>query len=324
MHALALLDTEPEEEFDRVARLARRLLSVPSSLVSFMDHDRQWYKARVGVDTTQVARSETFCAHVIADGQPLVVADARADPRFAENPHVLADGGVRFYAGVPIHAPGGQSIGTVCVFDTAPREVNGAELEPLFDLAAIVDDVIAARLASTVDELTGVQNRHGFVRAGEPLLRLADRAGVTMALGYFDLNGLKQINDELGHEAGDQAIAETGRLLSATFRSADIVARLGGDEFATLFAASDYGGAEAAVRRFRAALAELNDSSALPFVLAVAAGFVERPPGGDALEVLLASADARMYQSKRARQSPVASSAKARWAGAHARRSEQS
>ena len=103
LYSLALLDTEPEAEFDRIARLAQRLLLAPAALVSFMDHDRQWYKARVGVDTEEAARSETFCTHVIDEGTPLVVGDASLDPRFAANPHVLAEGGVRFYAGVPIH-----------------------------------------------------------------------------------------------------------------------------------------------------------------------------------------------------------------------------
>jgi diguanylate cyclase (GGDEF)-like protein len=298
LYALSILDTGPEEEFDRVARLAKRLLSVPSALVSFMDHDRQWYKARLGVEATEADRSVTFCQHVVADGQPLVVADAREDPRFDDNPHVLADEGVRFYAGVPIRSPGGHAIGTVCVFDSEPREALPADLEPLLDLAAVVEDVIASRLRATVDELTGVQNRQGFSRAAEQLLQLADRAGVTMTLGFFDVNGLKQINDELGHEAGDRAIAETGRLLHTTFRTADVVARIGGDEFAVLFAGSDADGSKIALERFCVALAELNRSAGLPFELAVAAGFAERPPGGSSLEQLLAQADAGMYSDK--------------------------
>jgi diguanylate cyclase (GGDEF)-like protein len=298
LYALGVLDTEPEKEFDRVARLAKRLLSVPSALVSFMDHDRQWYKAREGVDTTEVDRSLTFCTHVVADRQPLVVADAREDGRFSANPYVLAEGGVRFYAGVPIHSPDGHALGTVCVFDSVPRDLESGELDGLVDLAAVVEDLIAARLGSTVDELTGVQNRQGFVRAGEPLLVLADRAGLTMTMGFFDVNGLKQINDELGHEAGDRAIGETGRLLSVTFRSADVIARLGGDEFAVLFAASDLDGSTVALQRFLAALEELNRSAALPFELSVAAGFAERGPGGISLDQLLAQADASMYRAK--------------------------
>ena len=299
LYALALLDTEPEEEFDRIARLAQRLLQVPSAVVSFMDHDRQWYKAKVGVDASEAARSDTFCTHVIDDGTALVVEDATDDARFAENPHVAAPGGVRFYAGVPIHSPGGHAIGTLCVFDGAPRRADASVLEPLYDLAAMVDEIIAARVRANVDELTGIQNRRGFVEAAAPLLRLADRAGVVMTLGYFDVNGLKGINDELGHDAGDAAIAIVGQLLASCFRTADVVARLGGDEFAVLFAVADAGGSATATSRLIAAVEERNARGDLPFTVSVAAGFIERPPNGDTLDQLLACADQAMYERKR-------------------------
>ena len=298
LYALGLLDTEQEEEFDRIARLAQRLLSVPSALVSFMDHDRQWYKARVGVEAEEVERSETFCTHVVADGRPLIVEDARDDPRFADNPHVRADGGVRFYAGVPIHSPNGHSVGTLCVFDSEPRQVTEAEIDPLFDLAAMVDEIILARVAATIDELTGVQNRRGFMKAAEPLLRLADRAGVVMTLGYFDVNGLKPINDNLGHEAGDLAISEAAKLLTHCFRAADVVARMGGDEFAVLFASAGVDGAAVAFERLRSSVEKQNQTGRLPFDLNIAAGFVERQPNGLTLEEMLAQADAAMYRTK--------------------------
>lgn len=298
LYSLALLDTEPEEEFDRVARLAQRLLATASAVVSFMDHDRQWYKARAGVDAAEAQRSETFCTHVIADGTPLVVEDATQDPRFADNPHVTADGGVRFYAGVPIHSPGGHAVGTLCVFDSAPRRTEVTDLAPLMDLAAMVDDIIAARVTASTDELTGVQNRGGFVKAAVPLLRLADRADMAMTVGFFDVNELKRINDELGHDIGDKAIASVARLLKDCFRSADVIGRLGGDEFAVLFAATDGDGAAAAFDRFQRAL-DTHDEPAVPFKLTVAAGFIARPPGGADLDSLLAQADALMYERKR-------------------------
>lgn len=305
LYSLALLDTEPEEEFDRIARLAQQLLSVSSALVSFMDHDRQWYKARVGVDTMEAPRSETFCTHVIDDGEPLVVDDATGDPRFAENPHVVAEGGVRFYAGVPIHAPGGHAVGTLCVFDSKPRHTDTTVLRPLLDLAAIVDETIAARVSANVDELTGVQNRRGFFQAGEPLLRLADRVGVTMTLGYFDVDKLKDINDTLGHEAGDVAITATGRLLAICFRTADVVARLGGDEFVVLFVNTGTDGASAARRRLDEAIVARNRDGDLPFRLSISSGFIEREPDGQTLEQLVALADEAMYERKRERRAQL-------------------
>ena len=298
LYALSMLDTDPEEEFDRIARLAQRLLMTTSAVVSFMDHNRQWYKARAGVEAVEAERSDTFCTHVIDDGMPLVVEDATEDARFADNPHVTAPGGVRFYAGVPIHAPGGYAVGTLCVFDPAPRPPSSTDLAPLLDLAAMVDEIIAARVLATVDHLTGVQTRGGFVRAAAPLLRLADRAGMVMTLGFFDVNGLKGINDEFGHDVGDAVIASVGRMLRHCFRSADVIGRLGGDEFAVLFAATDAQGTAKAVDRFQQALADHVDRH-LPVKLTVAAGLVGRPPGGAPLDELLGQADALMYGDKR-------------------------
>jgi diguanylate cyclase (GGDEF)-like protein len=303
LYSLALLDTEPEEEFDRIARLAQRLLAVPGALVSFMDHDRQWYQSRVGVDEAQAVRSESFCTHVIDDGTPLVVDDASLDARFADNPQVQAEDGIRFYAGVPIHSPGGHAVGTLCVFDSHARTTDDQLLEPLLDLAAMVDEIIAARVRANVDALTGVQNRRGFLEAAAPLLRLADRAGAVMTLGYFDVNGLKGINDRLGHEAGDRAIAETGRLLGSCFRTADVVARVGGDEFVALFVVTGSEGAAIAAGRFVEAMEQRNATADLPFPLSVAAGFIERQPGGETIDELLARADQAMYERKRAGRS---------------------
>lgn len=161
-------------------------------------------------------------------------------------------------------------VGTLCVFDPVPRDTTPSDLEPLVDLAAMVDDIIAARIRATVDELTGLQNRQGFIRVAEPLFRLADRT-----------------------------IAAAGHLLGETFRSADVVARLGGDEFVVLFAVSDEAGAAVAGARFDAGLAELNRNESLPFTLSIAAGFTERAPGGPGLGELLADADAAMYGEKR-------------------------
>ena len=184
------------------------------------------------------------------------------------------------------------------MFDPTPRQAHDADLVPLLDLAAMVDEIIAARVAATLDDLTGVQNRGGFMRAAAPLLRLADRSGMTMTLGFFDVNGLKRINDELGHEVGDTAIASVARLLKDCFRSADVIGRLGGDEFAVLFAATDETGATIAAERFEGALAA-HDDAALPVKLKVAAGFIERRPGGAGLDDILAQADALMYERKR-------------------------
>jgi hypothetical protein len=120
---LHVLDTEPEERFDRITRLARRLFDVDVALVTLLDRDRQWFKAVSGdgIDVPEIPRTLSFCDTTIRHDGSLVVEDLSTDERFRSNPLVTADTGVRFYAGYPLHAPGGQPVGTLCLLDHAPR-----------------------------------------------------------------------------------------------------------------------------------------------------------------------------------------------------------
>src|SRR5580658_368244 len=134
-----ILDTEPEERFDRVARLAARLFRTPIALVTFLDGHRQWHKARIGTTRAEIPRDAAFCDHTIRSDRALIVTDARDDARFAENPVVRQ--GIAFYAGAPLVTADGHRIGTVCVLDRKPRPDIGAEDgEQLALLAAMVVD----------------------------------------------------------------------------------------------------------------------------------------------------------------------------------------
>jgi PAS domain S-box-containing protein len=134
----AILDTAPEEAFDRVARLAAFAFRAPIALISFVDGRRQWFKARVGLDVTETPREVAFCAHAILNDEVCLVPDARMDARFADNPLVLGDPGVQFYAGAPLTTSEGLRLGTLCVIDRKPRDDFGAEdARRLADLAAV-------------------------------------------------------------------------------------------------------------------------------------------------------------------------------------------
>ena len=135
-----VLDTPPEREFDEVAALAADLLQAPVALVSLVDEHRQWSKARVGIDAPGVPRAWAFCDHALrARGECLVVPDAAADPRFADNPLVLDGPRIRFYAGVPLVTPDGQALGTVCVLSPEPRPggLSAADRRRLASLAVV-------------------------------------------------------------------------------------------------------------------------------------------------------------------------------------------
>lgn len=135
LQRLALLDTRREERFDRFVRLARQLLDVPISLVSLVASDRQWFKAESGLGVAQTPRSVSFCAHALHRRGVFYVPDATLDERFHDNPLVTADPHIRFYAGAPLLIDDRLPMGTLCVIDRRPRELDVSQLRALRDLA---------------------------------------------------------------------------------------------------------------------------------------------------------------------------------------------
>jgi GAF domain-containing protein len=134
LRELHILDTPPEERFDRLVECAARMFDVPIALITLIDEHRQWFKARVGLEIDETARNVSFCGHAIHGSGILVVEDASQDPRFADNPFVTGEPGVRFYAGAPLVSPRGHFVGTLCIADFKPRQLEGAQLELLHTL----------------------------------------------------------------------------------------------------------------------------------------------------------------------------------------------
>ncbi len=124
LDALGKLDTPAEERFDRLTRQVGQLLGMPIAYLSLIDENRQWLKSSIGPMRCEMNRAESFCAHAILQPEPLIIPDARRDPRFADNPLVTTDPKIRFYAGIPLAGPGGHRVGTFCVADLEPRELR--------------------------------------------------------------------------------------------------------------------------------------------------------------------------------------------------------
>jgi signal transduction histidine kinase len=135
LHDTRVLDTLPEDDFDDIALLASEICGTPMGLVSLVDTDRQWFKAKVGLEVDEMHRDMSFCAHAVTGHDLFEVPDALADARFADNPLVLGDDNVRFYAGAPVVLDGTHSVGTVCVVDHVPRELSTGQRRALRSLA---------------------------------------------------------------------------------------------------------------------------------------------------------------------------------------------
>jgi len=150
-----VLDTHPEQSFDRFTRIAAKLFDTPVSAISLIDEERQWFKSCVGLDTRETSRDVSFSAHAICAAPPLIVPDATRDPRFATNPFVVGPPYIRFYAGAPLRTSDGFRLGTLCVVDTIPRSIpDRVRVECLEDLAAQVMEQL--ELSRTTQQLAGL------------------------------------------------------------------------------------------------------------------------------------------------------------------------
>ena len=124
LRSYGVLDTDFESEYDELCRLAAAICETPIALISFVDHDRQWFKAVVGLGVREIDRDAAFCAHAIWQDKIFEVPDATRDPRFADNPLVLGDPDIRFYAGQPLVNADGLALGTLCTIDRVPRTLT--------------------------------------------------------------------------------------------------------------------------------------------------------------------------------------------------------
>lgn len=130
-----ILDTPSELAYDDFTQLASYICQVPIALISLVDADRQWFKSKVGLEVNETSRDISFCSHTICSHQTLIVSDALADQRFANNPLVTSEPGIRFYAGAPLITPEGHTLGSLCVIDRKPRELSVAQIAALEALA---------------------------------------------------------------------------------------------------------------------------------------------------------------------------------------------
>ncbi len=317
LYDYAVLDTEPEPNFDRLAWIAARVFKTPIATLSLADAERHWFKARVGVEGREMPRRMSFCNETISGEQVFVVPDARADARFAAAPVVTEAPLVRFYAGAPLIAPGGFRVGSLCVLDTVPRDDFGAhEADILRNLAGTAIELLEARARQTElarrteeiallarqDPLTGLANRRLFHE--RLTAAIADlRPQRQIAVFCLDLDRFKEVNDTLGHAAGDALLQHVAARINTEIRETDTVARLGGDEFAILL--PDCRTREQALRlaeRLIEAVCGHYTLEGRQVAVATSIGFALSGESGEAVGAgdLLRNADTALYQAKAA------------------------
>ena len=311
---LEILDTEPEALYDDVVALAAAICGTPIALVNFVDAERQWGKALVGLESSEAPRDAAFCARtsVAGDGM-LVVPDCAADPAWAGNAQVVGEPHLRFYAGASIITDTGYALGSVCVADRRPRDLDAAQLEALGRLARqtashldlrrrsrlLLDLNEELRRVTVTDKLTGLANRTLLFDRLAQGLRLRRRSARPLGVVFCDLDGFKKINDELGHRAGDDALRLVAQRLTGAARDSDTVARLAGDEFVVvcpdLAEAEDV---EVVAERLAAAVAVPTTLRGREVTPRISVGTAVAGDGDDADE-LIARADVAMYHAKR-------------------------
>jgi diguanylate cyclase (GGDEF)-like protein len=250
-----ILDTLPEASYDDMSLLASEICGTPLAMVSLIDSKRQWFKSKVGSDVAETPRDVSFCGHAILSPDLLVVPDTQEDKRFSDNPFVTGTPWIRFYAGAPLVAPGGQALGTVCVMDRIPRTLTDTQANALRALSRQVMALLELRrhislqeesnkkleemnirlkAESLADDVTGFHNTR-FLHEYLDCCFASPTAELTnLSLVFFDMDSFKSVVDEHGHLLGAKVLREVAQVVHRHLDAQDLIVRYGGDEFVVI------------------------------------------------------------------------------------------
>jgi diguanylate cyclase (GGDEF)-like protein len=296
-----VLDTPPEEAFDRVTRLVRSIFGVSMSTVTLIDGHRQWFKSQQGMENSESERGPALCNVAIHHSRPLVVPDTLLDKRFVDNPFVTGVPFIRFYAGVQLRSPEGHAIGTLCAMHDQPRTFDDTQVAILADLAKTVTSELELRTVATRDALTGALSRRALREEFSRAISLARRHRFELSCIFFDLDHFKNINDTHGHGTGDTVLRACIEACRDELRATDTIGRFGGEEFVVLLPHTAGQAALAVAEKIRCAVARCRveaETGPLRFTASFGVAALE---GGDIdVDQFLKRADTALYAAKEA------------------------
>lgn len=227
LQSLNVLDSQRLERFDRYTRMSTRIFDMPIALISLVDRNRQWFKSTAGFDGAETPRNISFCGHAILGDDVFEVRNTRRDPRFRDNPLVLEQPHIRFYAGAPLQAPNGHKLGTLCLIDRVPRRLSNEEKTMLKNLA----DMVVNEMINYVDTETGLDSRNALVDAGAKCFA-KDRDERHFSLLLFDITDA--IIPQYSKEWPAPPLEMFAGLLNRHFPQALSIASLGREDFCIL------------------------------------------------------------------------------------------
>lgn len=295
---LDVLDTQEEQPFEKIVSLVQQVLHVPMCAVSLIDTDRQWFKARRGLDVCETARDISFCTHAIQSSDPFVIRDATLDSRFADNPLVTGDPHIRSYAGIPLLTPEGYVVGTLCAIDRVPRDFPNHELTILASFANVIVSELELRQIASSDMLTGALSRRAWMEQARVELDRAQRYDRQLSVLMMDIDRFKNINDTLGHCIGDIVIKRIAELSMRIVRNVDAFGRFGGEEFCVLLPETGIADALILADRIRIACFQEKIEELKGLHVSVSIGIAERQAMHDDIASLIRRADKALYQAK--------------------------
>jgi len=307
LRSYCVLDTGREARFDDLTGLAANICETPVSLVSLVDSHRLFFKSAHGIDAREVPYPDFFCGHAIRQRDVFVVPDALEDPRFAKHALVVDPPRARSYAGVPLVTPQDQVLGTLCVIDFVPRKFDPKQIGTLRILARQVMWQLDLNLQAMRDPLTGLYNRRQLEESLHREILRARRGGASVGIMAIDVDHFKQVNDTLGHEAGDCVLRRIADELASCVREEDVACRSGGEEFVIILPGTGKTAlrsrAETVRKKIEQARIQAGEGT---LNLTVSIGLASFPSYGDIGKSVLRAADVALYKAKAAGRNRVA------------------